>query len=73
MFHVQKSSWLELKMLKGKISSFCGEAGNCVEVVSIGNSMILVRNTTNKNKYILFSHNEWEAFILGVKNNEFDL
>lgn len=45
----------------------------CVDV-SIGENDVLVTNFSDKDSPILrFKHDEWVAFIKGVKNEEFDL
>ena len=53
-------------------SSFCA-AGDCLEVARDGKS-ILVRDTKQPSQEPLrFTPEEWRAFLLGVKNGEFDL
>jgi len=45
----------------------------CVEV-SINENAVLVRDSKNPElKPLQFTQDEWKAFVLGVKNNEFDL
>jgi hypothetical protein len=45
----------------------------CVEV-AITPQGVAVRDTKNRDEGILFfNHNEWDAFIKGVKGGEFDL
>lgn len=58
-------------MREFKKSSFSGEDHNCVGV-SFGNNNVAIINTNTKKEMIIFTYKEWEAFILGVKNNEFD-
>jgi len=54
-------------------SSFSGDAGQCVEV-RITKQNIAVRDSKNPEADIMvFSNDEWNAFIQGVKNGEFDL
>lgn len=44
----------------------------CVEV-AIKSEGVAVRNSTEKNKKIVFfSHDEWKAFTAGVKGGEFE-
>jgi len=51
--------------------SFCN--GNCVEVATIPDGGRAVRNSRDPDGPVLrFTHNEWEAFIGGAKNGEFD-
>jgi hypothetical protein len=53
-------------------SSFSGSGHSCVGV-SIQNDNIAVMNTITQKEMVTFTHEEWQAFIQGVKNNEFDL
>lgn len=50
-------------------SSKCA-SGTCVEV-NIDNHLVVVRDTTGD--LTMFTHDEWRAFVEGVKNNEFDI
>lgn len=53
-------------------ASFC-EASSCVEV-SVGTDAVFVRSTQEPHKVPLrFDHQEWEAFVRGVKAGEFDV
>lgn len=48
-------------------------SGNCVEVASSGQS-ILVRDTKNRDGGVLtFTSGEWQAFVTGVEAGEFGL
>lgn len=53
-------------------SAFSGAGHQCVGV-SIDRENVAVINTNTMDKAIFFTHDEWRAFIKGVKNNEFDL
>jgi hypothetical protein len=55
-------------------SSGCHTSATCVEVRH-GMSMVYVRNSQHKGveEFLCFTHQEWEAFIAGVKNGDFDL
>jgi hypothetical protein len=55
-----------------KKSSFSDRFGRCVEVC-IGDKEIRVRNSRNPNAELAFTKDEWIAFILGAKTNEFDI
>lgn len=44
----------------------------CVEV-AIEDNRVLVRHSRQNATVIEFTRDEWSAFILGVKHNEFDL
>ncbi len=60
-----------------KKSSYTTIAGNpaCVEVSRPNGDIILVRDTKEKGKgpNLSFNAREWNAFIKGVKDGEFDL
>lgn len=46
----------------------------CVSVAISQNGDVAVRDTKDKSKKTLhFNKGEWDAFIKGVKNNEFDI
>ncbi|MCT4552228.1 MAG: DUF397 domain-containing protein [Alphaproteobacteria bacterium] len=54
-----------------KTSSFCSEDCCCVGVKKDGETFV-VTNTTGGQPEVKFTQDEWEAFIKGVKNGEFD-
>ena len=58
-------------------SSFSGpNSDNCVEVAIVGTGAggTKVRDTKNRDGGTLnFTHDEWVAFVAGVKNGEFDI
>ena len=60
--HYRKSSFSDDRYTKTR----------CVEV-SIEKNRVLVRNSRKKFIAIEFTPEEWEAFIRGVKQNEFNL
>jgi len=51
-------------------SSVC-ESTNCVEVF-LSEEVVLVRNSTKPGHKVEFTKEEWDVFVKGVKNNEFD-
>ncbi len=54
-------------------SSRSGFNGNCVEVAGLTDDTIRVRDSKNPRGGILsFTTAEWDAFIGGVRNGEFD-
>jgi Domain of unknown function (DUF397) len=54
-------------------SSFSA-AGNCVEVAHLPGGGVALRDTKNRAKSAhVYTAPEWEAFVAGVKNGEFDL
>lgn len=56
-----------------KISSFCG-AGGCVGIGMLADGTVVVADTKRAGSPTLnFTSEEWDAFVAGVKNSEFDL
>lgn len=57
-----------------KKSSYCQDGG-CVEVASSqdGNIIYVRDNKHLDQKALTFTRNEWEVFVKGVKNHEFDV
>lgn len=53
-------------------SSFCGEGG-CVGVARTAEGVSVVDLKQSKLKSLEFTQAEWQAFVAGVKNGEFDL
>lgn len=51
-------------------ASYCG-AGTCVEA-HIGSDTVLVRDSKQPERELAFDHDEWQAFVAGVKAGEFD-
>jgi hypothetical protein len=50
-----------------------GDAGNCVEV-AFTDVDVLVRHSRNPVGPVLtFTHSEWQAFLTGTREGEFDL
>ncbi len=59
------------KFVKSTFSQYVWN--RCVEV-SIEKEVVVVRDSKNQSGPVLnFTFDEWQAFIQGVKNNEFDL
>ncbi len=55
-------------------SSLSYAAGNCVEVASLRGGQIGVRNSRDTGGPVLrFTPDEWDAFLGGVRNGEFDI
>jgi hypothetical protein len=47
--------------------------GNCVEVAGLADDIIMVRDSKNAKGPVLgFTQGEWDAFVGGVRNGEFD-
>ncbi|HEX2822594.1 MAG TPA: DUF397 domain-containing protein [Streptosporangiaceae bacterium] len=54
-------------------SSLSFSNGNCVEVASLPEGEIGVRNSRDaKGAVLVFTPDEWHAFLGGVRNGEFD-
>jgi Domain of unknown function (DUF397) len=54
-------------------SSLSYACGNCVEVASLPGGEIGVRNSRDSTGPVLtFTPDEWQAFLGGVRNGEFD-
>jgi Domain of unknown function (DUF397) len=61
-----------LTVVEYKISSFCN-FGNCVEVGQLPEGSVSVRDTKDpERRSLVFTGEEWGAFVKGVKNGEFD-
>lgn len=60
-------------MVTYKISSFCS-LGECVEVGRLPGGSVSVRDTKDPERRasLVFSRDEWDAFVKGVKAGEFD-
>ena len=47
--------------------------GNCVEVAGLADDVVMVRDSKNAKGPVLgFTPGEWDAFVGGVRNGEFD-
>ena len=54
--------------------SSASAAGNCVEVAHLPGGGVAVRDTKNRAQTAhVYTRSEWEAFLTGAKNGEFDL
>ncbi|MEU8251107.1 DUF397 domain-containing protein [Nonomuraea sp. NPDC048916] len=65
---------LELRMATWITSSYSGSnGGNCIEVAELSGGRRGVRDSKNPTgPALVFTSGEWNAFINGVKNGEFD-
>ena len=54
--------------------SSASASGACVEVAHLPGGGVAVRDSKNRSKAPhVYTRREWEAFVIGVKNGEFDL
>ena len=57
-----------------RTSSMCGGCGCGCVGVAIKDEAVYVTNTTTPDSPIThFTHEEWKAFVAGVKNGEFEI
>lgn len=54
-----------------QVSTFSG-GGNCVAVRTGSDGRVVVRHSTDPHRELVFTTEEWAAFVLGVKAGEFD-
>jgi hypothetical protein len=55
-------------------STLSGTNNNCVEVAFLEGGTVVVRNSKRPEAGVtMFSSDEWQAFVGGVKQGEFDL
>jgi Domain of unknown function (DUF397) len=61
-------------VIEFKVSSFCS-LGDCVEVGQLPDGAVAVRDTKDRERGtpLVFTPEEWTAFVAGVKNGEFDI
>lgn len=71
---------VSVKLCKGEAvssdytkSSFSGPAGHCAAVRMTNDSVLVKDDKHPEIEPLVFTFDEWDAFIKGVKNNEFDL
>jgi hypothetical protein len=58
-------SWIKSSLSYGN--------GNCVEVAGLADDIVMVRDSKNVKGAVLgFTPAEWDAFVGGVRNGEFD-
>jgi Domain of unknown function (DUF397) len=54
-------------------SSYSFSNGNCVEVANLPGTQVGVRHSKHTEGLVLrFTPDEWQAFLAGVRNGEFD-
>jgi hypothetical protein len=63
----------DLSGLRWFKSSYSG-ANGCVEVAHLPEGGVALRDTKDRTKTAhVYTRDEWQAFLLGAKNGEFDL
>jgi hypothetical protein len=64
----------EVAMASWYKSSASSYNGNCVEVSHLRDGLVAVRDTKDKSSgpALIFTQPEWDAFLAGAKNGEFD-
>lgn len=51
-----------------------GNGGDCVEVAVNLPGIVAVRDTKDRDgAALIFTHGEWDAFVAGVRDGEFDI
>ena len=60
-----ESNWIKSSLSYGN--------GNCVEIAGLSGDIIMVRDSKHvKGPVLGFTTGEWDAFVGGVRNGEFD-
>ena len=54
-------------------TSTASGGGNCAEVSFTGELVLMRSSRSPRGPVLSFSRSEWEAFLTGVRNGEFDL
>jgi hypothetical protein len=64
----------ELASVPWKKSSWSSYNGNCVEIARLQDGRVAVRDTKDAaaGPALIFTQPEWDAFLAGAKNGEFD-
>ena len=64
---------MDLSHARWRKSTRSGSSGNCVEVADNLPGVVAVRDSKDKTGPVLtFTPDEWQAFVGGVKDGEFD-
>jgi hypothetical protein len=66
--------YIDHKVATWQKSSFCNGASSCVEVASLADGNVALRDGKEQDGPVLvFTPSEWAAFTAGVRDGEFDL
>jgi hypothetical protein len=69
-----KSLTVDLSKARWKKSRRCDNSGpNCVEVAFVGGAVALRDSKDPAGPALIFTPDEWDAFVGGVNDGEFDL
>jgi hypothetical protein len=64
---------VDLSRAAWRKSTFSNNGGNCVEVASLADGSKAVRDSKDRRKAPhVYTPDEWDAFVKGVKAGEFD-
>jgi hypothetical protein len=68
---VSSAEMAEASWYKSSVSSY---NGNCVEISHLRDGLVAVRDTKDRasGPALIFTRPEWDAFLTGAKNGEFD-
>jgi hypothetical protein len=48
------------------------DAGSCVEIGILGKSVLIRSSAVGDGSYVTLSRDEWQVFVAGVKDGDFD-
>ncbi|MBW8802369.1 MAG: DUF397 domain-containing protein [Catenulisporales bacterium] len=65
MGSIQSGTWYK--------SSFCANSNECVEVWFAGGAAHVRNSADRQGPVLVFSRGEWDAFLLGAFNGEFEM
>lgn len=65
---------VELTNVQWRKSSFSMGMGDCLEVAFLDSGEVALRDDKNGDEgpVLMFTHSEWQAFLSGAKDGEFD-
>lgn len=68
----KKYTLVNLKEAKWRKSSLSNSQGNCVEIAHINNHVAVRDSKNQEGPALIFTPDEWKAFVGGVRKGEFD-
>ena len=54
-----------------RIAKLC-DTGQCVEIGTLGKSVLIRSSAGGDGSYVTLSRDEWQVFVAGVKDGDFD-